>query len=302
MGKSYNLLFRFNWIIYLLIIGALSSCETFDPVEEAPSFIRVDDFTFSTTSTQGDASHRIEDVWVSIGTEFIGVFPIPSTIPLIAKGNKTISIAPGIRLNGISSARLAYPYYVAHEVSVNLIPDSVIPIVPEFGYSNSADFALIEDFEEIGIKLVATANSYAEIERTDNPLIAFHGQSAKLSLQEEELKFECKSNVYYNLPGLGNPVILEFNYKSNHSLVVGTFIILPDPTPANPNQLKALQQPVITLNPTDEWKRIYVSLIEQVSGNPTNLGIEPFFGFVRGNGVEGELTVYLDNIKLVYSR
>ena len=291
MGKSFDLLYQFKCFFWLLILGVLSSCETFDPVEDPPSFIRVDDFTFSTTSTQGDAAHRIEDVWVSVGSELIGVFPIPSTIPILAEGNQSISIAPGIRLNGISSARLSYRYYSAHEVTVNLIRDSVIPIIPEFRFSNDADFALIEDFEGLGIQLVSTTSSEADVERTDDPFIAFHGQSAKLTLQEAQLKFECKSNIPYDLPGSGNPVILEFNYKSNNSLVVGTYI-------TNPGFI--VQEAIITLNPSDEWKRIYVSLIDQVSGNPNNLGIEPFFGFIRDEGVEGDATVYLDNIKLVY--
>lgn len=291
MGKSFNLFYHFRCINCLLILGALSGCETFDPVEDPPSFILIDEFTFTTTSTQGDAAHRIEDVWVSVGSEFLGVFPIPSTIPILSEGNTSISIGPGIRLNGISAARLSYPYYSNHVVTVGLVRDSVIHIIPEFQYSNTADFALIEDFDGLGIQLVSTPSSEADIDRTDDPLVAFHGQSAKLTLQEAQLKFECKTDLKYDLPGSGNPVILEFNYKSNNSLVVGTYI-------TNPGFI--VQEAIITLNPSDDWKRIYVSLIDQVSGNPNNLGIEPFFGFIRDEGVEGDATVYLDNIKLVY--
>ena len=297
MGINFDLRYPFSWLIGLLVVGTFSSCEKFDPVENAPAFILIDDFTFTTSSSEGDAAHRIEDVWVTRGTEFIGVFPIPSKIPILAEGNQTLSIAAGIRLNGISSARLIYPFYNTHDITLDLVQDSVYTVVPEFGYSSSADFAFIEDFEDVGIQLVSTANSEADIVRTDDPDNAFQGQSAKLTLQEAQLKFECKSNLKYILPGSGNSVILEFNYKSNNSLVVGTFVSIPGIIPGS---FSVIQEAVISLNPTDEWKRIYVSFVNQVSGNPDNLGIEPFFGFIRDEGVEGDATVYLDNVKLVY--
>lgn len=297
MGKSLDLHYSLSWIFYLLILVTFSGCEKFDPVENAPAFIQVDDFTFTTTNAQGDAAHRIEDVWVTRGTEFIGVFPIPSKIPILAEGNQSISIAAGIRLNGISSARLIYPFYKTHDITLDLVQDSVYTVVPEFRYSSSADFAFIEDFEDVGVQLVSTINSEADVERTDDPDNVFQGQSAKLTLQEAQLKFECKTNQKYILPGSGNSVILEFNYKSNNSLVVGTFVSIPG---AIPGSFSVIQEALISLNPTDEWKRIYVSFVNQVSGNPDNLGIEPFFGFIRDESLEGDATVYLDNVKLVY--
>ena len=291
MGEIFNLIFKFKWIFGLAVFAAISGCEEFDPIEGAPSFLRIDDFTFTTKSNQGQAAHRIEDVWVSIGSEFIGVFPIPSTIPILESGTKTITIAPGIRINGISAARLHYPFYTTDEVSVDLIQDSVVTVVPEFEYTDDADFAWVEDFEDVGVQLITTPSSEAEIQFEEDPSIALNGKSVKLALQNAQLKFECKSHVPLDLPGYGNTVVLEFNYKSNNRLVVGSII-------TNPGII--IQEPVLSLNPSETWKRVYVNLTAQVSGNPNNIGIEPFFGFIHDETVEGDAVVYLDNIKLVY--
>ncbi|MFT4682441.1 MAG: hypothetical protein ACI9FU_000455 [Granulosicoccus sp.] len=289
MGKISTLVLQIKWLTGIVLASMLVGCESFDPVEDPPSFIRIEDFTFNTTPSQGEASERIEDVWVTVGSEFIGVFPIPSNVPIIGSGEMNITIAPGIRLNGISAARLRHPYYTSHTQTLNLIPDSVLNITPSFSFTDAADFAWVEEFEEFGIKLISIAES--DIERVDDPDIALNGYSGLLNLQPAELRFECKSDQKFNLPGSGNAVFLEFDYKGNNPMIVGVFI-------TNPGEI--IQQPVITLLPSDNWKRIYLNMTDYVSGNPNNLGIEPFFGFIRDEVLEGDATVYLDNIKLVY--
>lgn len=282
---------RIQHVIGLSAFLIISGCETFDPVEPAPSFIRISDFDFVTTDSQGDAAERIEDVWVLSGEETIGVFPLSSKIPLLVDGPTDISIRPGIRINGISSARAIYQYYTSFDTTVYLIPGgSPVQIHPVFGFNQFADFAFHEDFDGPGLELTATDFSETEVQTTSDPEIAYSGPSGYFLLQGDQRKFECKSEKF-NLPGSGNVVILEFNYKGNTPLTIGTFVYNPGQT---------IQSPVLTLNSSDEWKRIYVNLTEKISGNPNNTGVEVFFGMIRDESAEGDSEVYIDNIKLVY--
>lgn len=283
---------RISVLLVAFVFGVFGLFSTgCDKPETIPAFIKVDSVSFVVEPDQGGNASKIEDLWVFADEEFLGAFPIPAEIPILKSGPTDIRIEPGIRINGLAGARSPNPFYSGHEQTISLIEDSSVNLTPTFQFDLTADFAWIEDFEDAGITLVSTPSSYADVERVNAVGEAFQGETALFRLQESQQTFECASDVYFDLPGSGNTVMLEFQYRGNNSLVVGTIIQNPGAT---------IQEPFIVLNPKDEWNRIYLNLTEKTSGNPNNTGIKIFFGFTRDEGVDGDSKVYVDNIKLVY--
>ena len=60
-----------------------------------------------------------------------GVYEMPATIPLHYEGLKNLVIYPGIKRNGIAADRKKYPFYLPFDTICNLIPDSVLNIIPQ---------------------------------------------------------------------------------------------------------------------------------------------------------------------------
>ena len=60
-----------------------------------------------------------------------------------------------------------------------------------------------------------------------------------------------------------------------------------------------IQAVTATINPSDEWNKIYINLYSEVNGYPNVLGHKVFIGAINYEG-QGEKTLYLDNIKLLY--
>lgn len=274
--------------VFLLFGVFGSGC---DKAETIPGFIKVDSVNFVVASDEGGNASKIEDLWAFADEEFLGVFPIPAEIPILKSGQTDIRLEPGIRINGLAGARSPNPFYSPYQQTIELFEDSMISITPTFGFTDFTDFAWIEDFENVGITLVSTPSSYADVERITTEGEVFQGESALLRLQETQLTFECTNDDFLQLPGNGTTVMLEFQYKGNNSLVVGTIVQNPGAT---------IQAPFIVLNPKEEWNRVYLNLTGVVSGNANNTGIKIFFGFTRDEGVEGHSKVYIDNIKLVH--
>ncbi len=140
------------------------------------------------------------------------------------------------------------------------------------------------------MSLSSSSTSDSEVERIDNEE-AFEGHSLKMALGPDETIFECKTGVAYDLPSGGAPVIMEFTYRSNHSCVVGLF---------SRDQTGTFQVPIIVLNPSEDWNRIYVNLTDIISSNSGFIDHQPFFGFIKDESHVGEAFVVVDNIRLLH--
>ena len=96
----------------------------------------------------------------------------------------------------------------------------------------------------------------------------------------------------YVLPQVGEPVFLEFDYKNNNVFTTGLYV----------NELsQIIQHPVLNINPSSEWNKIYVNLTPTVSSNTGAIDFNVFFGAVIGSGVD-EPRILIDNIKLIHRK
>jgi hypothetical protein len=268
------------------------SCELINPDETVPAFLKIDSISLSTTAGEGHPVHNITDAWVYDNDQLVGIYELPALVPVLKNGVSSIRVRAGIKLNGQVGTRIPLLFSNDHLAEIELFPDSIQLLNPRLTFRDDVTFSWLEDFDQIGLSLSSSPNSSAAVERVSGAE-AYDGNSLKMALNASQNIFECRtiSNYTLSTPGMAVlPVILEFTYRCDHPFVVGLYSYYPG---------GAVQVPIIVLNPTETWNHVYVNLTDAISANSNYTEHQPFFGFVRAEGYDGELEVYLDNIRML---
>lgn len=281
-----------NFKIYIFVIVLLNcfACDVINPDEPIPAYIHVKKFNVSSTAGQGSADSKVTDGFLYINDEFLGVYELPKTIPVLATGTTSIKVDPGIKENGIAATPDIYPFFERYSASLNLEPGEVDTITPTTTYIPEANFAFLENFE-IG----NTINYDADNDTLNLPVIitndAYDGRSIRFSVDEDNTHAEIATQERFQLPTNGNQTFLEIHYKNDAFFEIG--LIGYQQNSATP--LKSL---VITLTPRDTWNKIYINLTETLIQSDL---FEYQLLFV-GNLTPGETqsNFYLDNVKLIH--
>jgi len=283
-----------NVVLWILIIMSIVSCEMIDPDETTPSYIHIEKIILNTSySEHGTNSNKIVDAWVYIDDKLIGAFELPVTFPVLLDGIHEISIKPGIKQNGISSTRVAYPFFKKITLqNSELIKDEVLHLdTLTTSYLDNVEFAWLEDFEDGGISLEMTISSDTSIYKTSEPSEIFEGAySGIVYMDNENSFFEIKTPEAFVLPKTGSPIFLELNYKTSNVFATGIF--------AN-EYTQSIQKEVMFITENDDWNKIYVNLTPTRNDYPNAIDFNIFFGSILGAN-SSTATVLFDNIKLVH--
>jgi len=304
-------------IALLFILSLLGSCQKFEGDQTVPAYIRIDSIIMQTNyEEEGAPTSNITDAWVYINDEAIGAYQLPAVFPVLASGLITVRVDPGIELNGIAALRTPYPFYkpIVQDVmlvegeEVNLNTDTLyydgeeLPYTMTTGYYDNLEFVWMEDFEDPSLSLDSTSKSLTDITRTSpaNSPEAFLSDYSKYSglmvLTTDKWLVDVATNVGYEdgfvLPKLGQPVFLEVDYKNNNYFTAGFY--------AN-EQSQIIQNPVVNMNPTSEWKKIYINLTPGVSSQVNAIDFNIFFGSTKENAVD-EPRILIDNVKLIHRK
>lgn len=265
-----------------------------------PSWLKINQFDFVTNQeTQGWNTHGITDAWVYLDNEQLGVHQLPCNIPVLAEGEHTFTIIPGIKNNGISSTRRNYPFYQPFEITGTLKKNDTLEITPETAYRTSTEFAFIEDFENAGISFIQGPSSDTNIvfvTEAENPdIVAYGDKCGGIFLTDLDSLLTISTEEFMDLPK-GEEVYLEIDYRNNNSIAMGVLARFPDGTVDE-------QTPLLQMNPQDQgeevWKKIYIQLNENVSFNQNYVSYEIFFISILDQGLSSA-QIYLDNIKVVH--
>ncbi|MBP9150854.1 MAG: hypothetical protein KBF73_01085 [Flavobacteriales bacterium] len=278
--------------VLVVLASSYTSCELINPEEQIPSFLRIDSFLLSTNaSTEGNPASQFTDAWVYNDEKLVGIYELPAIVPILKAGEANIRIRGGIKLNGQVGSRIPNLFTKDFQATLELFPDSQLHVNPTLQFNSWVNFDWLEDFDDSGVSISQTTTSEGDLDRIGGAE-AYDDQSLKLSLSADELLFECKKvGDPIVLPGGGTPVLIEFTYRCNNAFVFGLFS----------NDLTGtVQNPVIVLNPSEEWNHVYINLTSAASSNPNYTGHLPFFGFIKDEDVAGESFVYLDNIRLLH--
>lgn len=282
-----NLLFcAFGAFIFL-------SCDTINPSEPVPAYLKIDSIDVALNyESQGSSSSNITEAWVFIDGQLQGVHDLPVSTPILSFGEHEISIAAGIKRNGIAGLRVDYPFYTRYKQTVNFSALDTVVLAPVVTYFNGTT-VFSEDFEDPGQKFVADSQSDTNITITKDPALVFERTgSGFVRADSSEVFFLVKTNQKFNLP-LGKPIFLELNYKTDEDFQVG--IIATNSGNEIPVRSSFIKH---TLTETGEkiWKKIYINLSTEINQNPSST----FEIYISGQSTATGQEFFFDNIKLVY--
>lgn len=280
------------FISCILFVFFFQACQKLNPDEPVPAYIHIEKISLKTDyQKQGTSSAKISDAWVYIDEQLIGCFELPVTFPVLYEGMHEIKIKAGIKVNGIAATRSPYPFYEIFVQRVTLKRNERLTLNPVVSYASFARFNFMENFDGVGIILApGPAGTADTMKQTFDKKLVFEGSGSGITrLNKNEATFQCISNTSYILPTGGAPVFLEFNYKCNHSFLAGIYAH----TATNTTVV-----PVIGMNPSENWNKMYVYLTPSVSGASNATDFSIYFSMFNDNSEDLELLI--DNLKLVY--
>lgn len=243
---------------------------------------------------EGTDQQDFKNIHVYIGGESMGTYEIPCNIPILKSGEQTIEIFPGITENGIAETGTSYPFIKKYSTTINLIPDSIIEIIPVYEYYDECVF-WHEDFEDPAIKFETDPSVGSGWNLTNNPNEVFEkNYSAKVTLDDNNDRFRVVSEDLTNLPGGGAEVFMEVHYKNENSVLMG--LIAGNGGGEN-------TYPMVILNSqgdSPEWKKMYINLKNYISDEPNATYFNVFFdGILDTAGTSADILI--DNIKIVHT-
>lgn len=283
-------------LFLLLLPPLLNACQLFDPKEDKPGFIVIEDrFLETNFSKEGTNSHKITEVWVYAEGSMLGAYEPPARVPVLRNGATRMSFYPGIKNNGISATRTPYPFYVEQRQTMDIQPGKTDTVNPVFYYQSNLKFWR-EEFElSFGHKFESIPGSEANLEKVSGPEVFEGVGSGKIELGADQNYFAFRSNDENLIIDAGKRGWIEMNYNTNNSLNVGLRIY--------ENGLINKESALI-LNPsTDEngaprWNKIYIDLAPITGNHLTANRFEIYFESFKDNNVE-VAKFYFDNIKVV---
>jgi hypothetical protein len=249
--------------------------------------------------SQGTNSHDIVDAWVYADGEFIGVFELPTRVPILKSGTTNLTILAGIKRNGLATDRAPYPFFKSYNLEYDLVEARVDTLIPVIEYNEALNFVWMEDFEDgrISLEKTGTITTVDSISITNQPNEVFsydgvdNNASGVVKIDTGLQFMEFSSVQLFDLPRQGNEIYLELNYKTDVELIVGLY-------PISGNVVQRV--PVVNLFPTNEWRKAYISLKEDVNASEfQGLDFRLVFG-AQSNAKTGNNFVYLDNLKLMH--
>ena len=294
--KPYHRIFLFV-LIFSVILN--SGCYKFEGDQTIPAYIRIDTILVdSYYPKEGSNSSNITDVWVYVNDNIIGIFELPAVLPVLAQGKQKLDIRPGIKINGISSTSIPYPFYqpIVYE-DFNFVPDSTIFVEnPTTTYYSNLVYPWMEDFEGSSISFEENPASDTVIQQTEpknNPeaFLSEHSQySGVISLTEERSVFSAATYGAFAMPQQGSPVALELDFKTNNYVNVGLLIR---------ESSGYVKTPLLILNHAEDWTKIYINLGPNLSLHPQASEFRVYFeaGLDKDRSSS---TIYLDNLKVIH--
>lgn len=271
----------------------VAGCNMINPVEPVPTYIKIDSFHFvqNDPSEEGAISQNITSVWIYYNNNPVGAFDLPCNVPVITEGDAgSISVAPGISLNGLIDLQPIYPFYGFDTTTLITNPGKIREYTPIAKYIDAAKFPYKEDFE-IGNSFQLfnpDATGQMPITRTARPEYVLNGGGAGLIELDENLAYsENISNTGFSIP-LGEAYI-EINYKSNVAFEVGMYNTLETGIDA--------YQYIFGVKASDTWKKIYIEL-GTYTGSYTG---KDYKVMIKAGLSEWQTSGYvtIDNIKVV---
>lgn len=284
---------RLVYFLVILLVASQPGCRLIDPAEDIPSYIRIEriDLVNVNTVTQGTASQQITEGWVYVDNQLIGGFELPAVVPVLASGSHDVKIVAGIIQNGISSTRAIYPYFQAYDTLATLTRGEITTLTPRVEYFTTVQFPWLDSFENGNNSIVDLPSApFLEVfEVDDTSGNAYEGNGCGyVHLDNDTFDCQVQSADIFSLPSTsGQKIFMELHYKCNNPFVIGVITNLGE------------YRPWLTVNPSENWNKIYVDLTSTVYTAPVPTSYRVFIATNKAVTLT-EADLYFDNIKLLH--
>ena len=275
-------------LLSIIIAIFVSSCSILDPDEDIPTYIKIDSLSFYTNAyKQGAATHKITDVWINIDGNFLGTYELPITFPVLATGEHTIRVRPGIKDNGIDASRAVYPFYESHLIDTFLDEKQEMHIIPGFTYNESAIFEWIEDFQDPSLSLERLSNSDTLlIQEVDTSLTNNKWGAIYLDNEHQGFEYITTGNAF---EVRSTDTYIELDYKNNQAFTIGILLVYNS---------EVEDVDIIQINPSEVKNKIYIDLSYVLSQSSTASGFYIYIRAAKNSDIE-KAEIFIDNLKLV---
>lgn len=280
------------------ILFILSGCDK--TVEPIPAYLIIDSFALKPLAGQGNSIHEITAVKLYVGSDFLGQFEIPCTIPVLQKGNLKVSMIPSVRLNGSKSQYISLNTLAVFDTNYTFNPGEITHAgTPAFRFKSNANILWTEDFEGPNSTLVRLFSGKTDTSFISTESFSLNGHFSGNSRCMKVLITDADTaklvdmgsfGFFSSVPTDGTDVILEFDIKS--TLPVQMAIIRK-----NSNGRQYL--PYVFILPTGQiWKRFYINLVYELINQPPATDIQILITPQKLAEVRSDQTMFIDNIRL----
>ncbi|MDX2246683.1 MAG: hypothetical protein SF052_07910 [Bacteroidia bacterium] len=285
----------------LLLFG--SGCDIFDRPEPLPVYLNLPRAEVRLNASGSIKSELgIKDLWVDYGPGQLGVFRLPSVVPLLPlDGVDSVVVRGGIFESGLSLVRSPYPFWKPIILSLTTAPADTQRISPVFEYypDTVIAFPFVEDFESASQAFENVSSSSTTTSLTVSSESVFMGQeSGKVSFSPDQYQLDLIAADFIRLPQSGsNDIYMEITYKNDVSFTVGLFYS----TGLDVGEIPA----ELYFNSKGEWNTVFVHLNDGVRSVQDGAFFKPYIRASSFNTSTGQATsgvIYLDNIRIVHFR
>lgn len=273
----------------------LAGCK--DQPEQIPAYLKIEPFTVNAVG--GAGWQKITSVWVYVNDQFLGGYPLPATVPVLASGDAQVILFPGVNENGIKLTPALYPFLERFETKVNLKEGEITAIKPSTRYADNAIFPWSIDRGTFNTSSVVledrdsdTATTF--VLTTDG---AFDGRSVRMDVNKDHPLMQIATEQVENLPNTGDrQVWLEMHYRNDVPFELWLL--------GSKGNSGETGQPVFQFLPAENWNKIYINLTEFAVALQQDKH-RLYFSValpVNANGTYDQAagTVLFDNLRLIH--
>lgn len=272
------------FVALLLMLFLLPCCDYINPEEDVPAYIKIDQIDVDTSYAQ------LSDAWVYINDNLAGAYDLPAEVPVLAEGEKTISIKAGVKINGIAVTRGPYPFYKTYKVDTLLQPEKTIELNPATSYLDNLTQKWKETFEDVALTTEPVDSGQTNFSKEDTVSDAPSGKVGVVGL-EPDSSFTIQTIESFMLP-YDRDVYLEISYKTDYYFELAWIV-------ENLLDGSIAQNRIYQFNPTDEWQHVYIYLSRYIRDYNTQYSK---FRLLLGsyNSDDKKNYYYIDNIRLLH--
>ena len=288
-----------NYLLLAITALFFANCDIINPEEEIPAYLEIRPYEFSVLPGQGSASEKLSYAWLYVNGEYLGLYPLPATVPVLANGTTDITIDPGINDNGIAATPDIYPFYKRFETVVELSENETTIIQPRTSYIDEARFVMIEDFESNSNFFQDNLDNNDSTNVVTDQSDVFEGSgSGRIYITKDYPLIEVGAVKFLEFPPSGTSVYVELNYKAEAPMFVGWVAY-----DAFGNRLQNFLDRGI--NPKEEWNKIYFNFretireIELLGASSYQLVLVSAIPIENGEFTLEEATIMIDNVKVI---